>query len=289
MKKKLFKPDDLKEELKRLGALADDEIDPAWAALVFAAIDQPGVSIEQYQHQLEKLADEVGQDFAERVTRGEPDNLETRVAALARVLAGQWGFLGDVGDEYRFEDLQNASLIRVLERRKGLPEALGILYIYAARAQGWTAEGLKFPAYFVVRIEHAGQRVLIDPFLGGRQMEAADLRTALKKYSGENAELSHDYYDAIGNRELVVRMINHVKLRLVEASDYLGAADLVEHMRMFAPGELRLLLDAGVLQARIGNTGDAVTALERYIAETPDYESRYDAEMLLEQIKAGII
>ena len=40
------------------------------------------------------------------------------------------------GDEETYDDLDNANLMRVIERRKGLPVALGILYLYAARSQG---------------------------------------------------------------------------------------------------------------------------------------------------------
>lgn len=295
MKPRLTTFAEIEEELRRLGYQTDEELDPAWAALVFAALDQPGISVESYVNQLKKLAEEVGEDFSRRRKRGEPDNLDTRIAALGHTLAGSWGFVagGDAAtaesDPDREDDLQNASLIRVIDRRTGFSEALGILYIHAARAQGWTAEGLKFPARFVLRLEHAGERAIIDPLNGGRRLEAPDLRNLLKAYTDKGAELSHDYYNAIDNREIVLRLMNRIKLHMIAGEDFIGAADLVEHMRDFSPGETRLLLDAGVLLARTGKPDRAIAALERYVAETDDPHGRYEAELLLDQLKAGII
>jgi regulator of sirC expression with transglutaminase-like and TPR domain len=45
-------------------------------------------------------------------------NLETQLAALKHILSDQCGYEGDV-DHY--DDLSNADLISVIERRKGLP------------------------------------------------------------------------------------------------------------------------------------------------------------------------
>src|SRR3546814_8592275 len=39
------------------------------------------------------------------------------------------------GDTESYDDPQNADLVRVIDRRMGLPVSLGVLYIHAARAQ----------------------------------------------------------------------------------------------------------------------------------------------------------
>ena len=55
----------------------------------------------------------------------------------------------------------------VIDRRRGLPVALGILYLHAARAGGLEACGLNTPSHFLLRISLKGQHALIDPFNGG--------------------------------------------------------------------------------------------------------------------------
>ena len=67
----------------------------------------------------------------------------------------------------------------------GLPVSLGILYLFAARAQGWSATGLNFPGHFLIRLESSdGQRVIIDPFYNGRSLEIQSLRELLKVVRG---------------------------------------------------------------------------------------------------------
>src|SRR5258708_14411582 len=68
---------------------------------------------------------------------------------LADVIARAYAYRGD---SETYDDLQNADLARVIERRKGLPVALSVLYLHFARAQGWHAEGLPFPGHFLIRL-----------------------------------------------------------------------------------------------------------------------------------------
>src|SRR5262245_48168371 len=81
--------------------------------------------------------------------------------ALAEIIARSYGYRGD---RESYDDLQNADLVRVIERRKGLPVALSILYLHVARRQGWEAEGLAFPAHFLIRVDIEGARNVLDHF-----------------------------------------------------------------------------------------------------------------------------
>ena len=60
-----------------------------------------------------------------------------------------------LGDDQTYDDLENANLISVIDRRRGLPVALSILYIHAARRQGWPVEGSNFPGHFLIRLAAA--------------------------------------------------------------------------------------------------------------------------------------
>ena len=51
-----------------------------------------------------------------------------------------------------YDDPQNADLMAVIDRRRGLPVALGILYIHAARAAGLEASGLNTPDHFLLQL-----------------------------------------------------------------------------------------------------------------------------------------
>src|SRR3546814_19645894 len=78
----------------------------------------------------------------------------------------------------------NANLRRVSDRRRGLPVALGILYLHGARAQGWAICGLNFPGHFLLRLDLGAERSIIAPFNGGQPRDAVALRALLKGKTG---------------------------------------------------------------------------------------------------------
>ena len=102
---------------------------------------------------------------------------------------------------------------------------------------------------------------------------------------GENAELSADYFEPATNREILVRLQNNIKYRQIDAEDYESAIKTVEVMRKIDPDEFRLFLDAGVLYARLKQTGAAIDALEDYIRLAPHDRDRHEAAILLQELK----
>ena len=97
---------------------------------------------------------------------------EDGARALATLLVGRYGY---DGDRLPYDDPQNADFIAVIDRRRGLPVALGILYIHAARAAGFEAVGLNSPGHFLLRITLRSGEALIDPFNGGAALERESL------------------------------------------------------------------------------------------------------------------
>src|SRR3546814_1821098 len=97
----------------------------------------------------------------------------------------------------------NANLMRVIGRRRGLPVALGILYLHGARAQGWAICGLNFPGHFLLRLDLGAERSIIDPFNGGKPRDAVGLRALLTGMAGENAELRPEHTRPVGCRDVL--------------------------------------------------------------------------------------
>lgn len=271
--------------LDQVGQLPDEEINLANVALAMAAKDSSGLHIERYQHHIKTMSDEVAHRHAELIREGADDDAATQLAALKHIIADKYGY---EGDNETYEDLQNVNLIRVIERRKGMPIALSLLYVHIGLAQGWFVAALNFPVHVICRIEKDGHRLLFDPFNRCNILQAADMRLLLKSFVSPAAELRTEYYEASSKRAVLVRMQNNIKLRLIEAEDYEGALEAVQMMRRIDPDEYRLLLDAGVLFARVNQPLAAIRALEDYIDRTPYPEDQHEALMLLRQIRESL-
>ena len=262
--------------LRDLAGLAEGTLPLAEAALALAALDRPRVDLQCYHQHLLDLAREVGEAAASGDSR-------QRIAALNTVILGHYGYQGDA---LTYEDLQNANLMRVIDRRKGLPVALGILYIHAARAQGWDMAGLAFPGHFLVRLAEPGGRVILDPFHGGKVRVAAELRDLLKATLGNEAELAPAHYTAVSDREILLRLQNNLKLRLIESRQTESALAVIEGMMLFAPDHAALWREAALLHVERGNLRAAIAALERYLALATTGPERQQAAAFLQRLKA---
>lgn len=277
---------EFQQYLKNVGHLPDDEVDVGLTALALAAPAYVGRSLERYKNHLKKLQKDVQARHASLLKEGADDTAETRLSALAHILHAQEGY---DGDSETYDDVKNADLIAVIERRKGMPIALGILYIATGQALGWDVCGLQMPGHFICRLEKEGQRLIFDPFNGGSILNAAEMRELVKQALGEYAELSTTYYEPATNRDILIRLQNNIKLRLIEAEAYQEALHVVEAMRRVDPKEYRLLLDAGVLYARIGQHMAAARALEDYIDKAPNPKDRREAAILLQQVREALL
>jgi regulator of sirC expression with transglutaminase-like and TPR domain len=208
--------------------------------------------------------------------------------ALAEVIARSYGYRGDT-DSY--DDLQNADLVRVIERRKGLPVALSILYLDVARRQGWEAEGLAFPAHFLIRIGIDGARHVVDPFNDGTVRDAADLRGLLRQVLGPEAELSPQHFDPVSDRDVLLRLENNVRLRLANREDWPTAAQSLDRMLAIAPDRPELLFEAGQLNARLDKRRAAIAAFERFLdieSTAGDPAVRERVSSLLQELRRGL-
>ena len=272
-----------RERLIHIGALEDEAIDLAEAALAISAADRPHVQVDPYRRHLEKLVQEVS-SYAGSL----PGNLglDGRIEALSHVISKRYGYCCDP-DTY--EELDAANLLRVIDSRRGLPVVLGILYIHVCRAPDWDMVGIDFPSRFLVRFEYQGERRILDPAARLAVLSPADLRALLKVVSGNDAELTPADYAPMSNRAILYRMQNNVKIRLLQAERMEDALRTVETMALFAPQASELWREAGVINARLDNFKAAVAALEEYLRRDLKFEaSHVDVEDLLQRLRARL-
>jgi len=256
--------DEALNALAAVGRQPDETIDLAEAALLLAALDLPDADLSPYRRHLAQIAGDVADAMSH-----EEDTLDARVSALQLVIADRHGY---VGDSETYDDLDNASLIRVIDRRRGLPVALGILYLHAARAQGWRAFGINFPGNFLIAVEDDEERVILDPFDRGVQVDIPSLRKLLKTALGIEAELRPEHYATMTNRGVLLRLQNNIKKRLKDADDHERAADVVDGMLAVAPEIPDLWREASELRAEAGKLRSALEALDRYLLMSDDSE-----------------
>jgi regulator of sirC expression with transglutaminase-like and TPR domain len=249
--------------LAAIGQLADSEIDIGNAALQLARVDTPDANWQAAARHLSDLA----HGSVKRAAAMVKDDLPARAAALSDLLAGEFGYAGDV-DTY--DDPANANLIRVTERRRGLPVALGVIWLHAARAAGWGSHGVDFPAHFLVALEGHKTQVVVDVFNAGQVMSARELRALLKRVEGEKAELRPGLLQPMSTRRVLLRLQNNILTRRLEAGDLRGGLRCTEDMLLIAPDQAELWRQAGIMNQRLEQVAAARDCYQRFLELVPE-------------------
>lgn len=234
--------------LARVGETADASIDLAEAALALGVLDVPVADLAPYRWHI--------------------DDLNTRAAARAKSVRGaeaQARILSHViyeeagydGDRVSYDHPNNANLIKVIDRRRGLPVALGILYLHVGTALGFSVHGLNIPGHFVLRITAPDGRVVLDPFNGGALVDTPGLRLLLKRALGADAEIEPSYLVEAGRRAVLLRLQNNLKSRAMASGNLDRAGEILKRMTTIAPREAQLWFERGAIESELGRLGAA--------------------------------
>lgn len=239
------------EALRELGQSGDGPYDIARAALMLAALDRAGHELAPYEEHIAEIA-----DAAKHEGRLIAD-AEEGARALSALMVGRFGY---DGDRLSYDDPKNADLLSVIDRRRGLPVALGILYIHAARAAGLEAVGLSSPGHFLLRIGKRRTQALLDPFNGGAALERERLGSppAMSGLLPGDPRITEPVSDA----DVLLRLQNNLKLRALHAADRKRALEIAKRMVLIAPKRPDLWLDLARLNEVVGALGAASRAFE---------------------------
>jgi regulator of sirC expression with transglutaminase-like and TPR domain len=265
--------------LEAIGQLPDAEIDVGEAALQLARVDAPDADAIAARRHLSELA----QGAVEVASTMIDDRLSARAQALAGLLADEHGYMGDV-DTY--DNPANANLIRVIERRRGLPVALGVIWMHAARAAGWATHGVDFPAHFLISLEGGKSQVVVDVFNRGVVLTARDLRHLLKRVEGNDAELRPGLLQPMNTRRVLLRLQNNILTRRLNAGDIEGGLKCTEDMLRFAPDQAELWRQFGGLNQKLDRIVAARAAYERFLELVPEGISANAVRAQLEILKS---
>ena len=129
---------------------------------------------------------------------------------------------------------------------------------------------------------------MLDPFEGLKVLETPALRELLKEYAGPEAEIRPGHFRALSPREVLIRLQNTVKARLLDSRQVEEALAQVELMLLFAPETPALWREAGVLNSRLDNVKAAVAAFEEFLRRETRDSNRYRVSIMLQELRARL-
>ena len=262
------------DRFAELVADPNDRYSLAEACLLIAADAYRDLDVNGYLGEIERMAARL------RGRLPPAADAQEKVIALNQFLFDDLEFSGNADDYY---DPRNSYLNEVIERRRGIPISLSVLYIEIGRKIGLPLEGVSFPGHFLVRLALRGSTLILDPFSGGAPLSEDDLRKLLRRVIAESgraalraagdvaAELPLDQFlEPAGHRQILARMLRNLKNVYREKDEPQMLLQVINRMIVVAPeahGELR---DRGLVYQRLEAFRAALKDLNDYLERDPE-------------------
>ncbi|MEU4351183.1 transglutaminase-like domain-containing protein [Streptomyces sp. NPDC023838] len=206
--------------------------------------------------------------------------------ALAELLGRGCGFRGSPAE---YQRLESSLLPEVLRRRRGLPILLSVVWMEVARRAGAPVYGVALPGHFVVGFGSPEERVLADPFDGGRPLTGADAELLVAGATG--APLDPSMLTPADPLAIVLRILNNIRAwaaaRPEQSAVALWALDLSlllpTHPARLRYDRAQLLVQRGDFlagAAELDLYADVLEAVEPRTAETVRGRARAARAML---------
>jgi regulator of sirC expression with transglutaminase-like and TPR domain len=258
-------------------------------ALLVARIEYPRLNPEPYLDRLEQMGDAAFHFVAK--DPGHDGPLAARIDAINRYLFGELGF---AGNREQFDDPRNSCLNEVIDRRKGIPITMALIYIEVARRAGIRAEGINFPGHFLVRClqdlhtDDPSEGMIVDPFHDGAILNEAEVRKLLEPHLSD-AAFDPSLLARASRRQILVRMLLNLKKLYVKMHSFPQARATPDALLALQPSSLADLRDRGLLAYHMNDFSHALRDLEAYLKvarlSEQDEEQKKETEQVWEHVK----
>ncbi len=254
-------------ELNAIGLLDDGDIDLVEAGIALALADRPQADPGRLRRLVTGWAVALQRDPA-------PVSGSGRARRLQALIAGEAGLTGAAED---YDNPLNADLLAVVERQRGLPVALSLLYVALARRVGWKADALNLPGHVIVEVRGGVDSALVDPFDHGSGITRERARDIARSAGGE----ADQAFEPMSNRQLLVRLITNQASRARASGDLKRALALYERLTAVAPRLSGLWWERARLEQLQGLNSAARASLTAMLETTHD-------KALTRRIKAAL-
>lgn len=178
--------------------------------------------------------------------------------------------LGFEGDRETYDDPLNALLPAVVDRRKGLPISLSILWVDLARRLGFDAVGVGLPGHFLAALRTDFGLLCFDPFHKGRAVGEEGGAELVRSATAGRIAFHRNMMRPATNRETLIRLVRNLHLRFMHAEDWDEALWTGTHLILLDPENPRSHKERAYIHLQREEPGPALSDLREALRLSPD-------------------
>lgn len=260
--------------------LNEEQICLGYAALLIATIEYPKLDLEKYLIHLDQLAAEAQTHISTE------DSAYRQLILLSHFLFEECGFSGNTENYY---DVRNSFLNDVIDRHKGIPITLSVLFIEVARRLGLTVFGVGMPGHFIVKFFDSSQEevseVFLDPFNKGRVLSEQDCIQMVENMYQGRIQFDNSFLAVVTKRQILARMLQNLKGIYQRAEDHHKTLEVINHLLLINPGSFTEIRDRGLTYYALKRFSPSRKDLETYITALPHAQDASQIKQTLAQIQ----
>ena len=192
------------------------------------------------------------------------------------------GFCGNTEDYY---EPDNSYLNQVLERCKGIPISLSVIYLEIAKRINFPMVGIAMPGHFLIRPDFEDAGIFIDVFHQGEILFEQDCQKLLQEIYQQPILLEPHFLAAVSNQQILTRMLTNLKFIYANRQQYRKALEVIELILLLFPNHPLEIRDRGLLYYQLDDRLRAVADLKLYLALLPSANDAGAIRELLQKIQ----
>lgn len=247
------------------------------AALHLARDAYAEINVPAYLERLDLLADEVAS-----LRPGLDATL--RYAAMRHVLVDCHDLRGDEDDYY---NPRNGYLNRVIDRGRGMPITVSLVWLEVARRLKWPVHGLAMPGHFLIRFDDRERFVMCDAFRSGCTVTQPDCQRILDHCFDGRVKLKPRFLEPVDTCVILARMLNNLRSIYLANQNWPRLESVLRRLCALEPQQGRHLQELAALHYRQGDVRMAYAHLARYVRTKPEADDVLAVRERLDRLAAA--
>ena len=216
---------DIVKSLKKWIQKMDKNLLEAW--FIISKYQYPDIDEQFYRTKIYNLVSQINVEIEQTYSELE------KISAFNKVFFTQNGFRGNTRN---FQSPYNSFINTVIDKHKGNPLSLSMLYIIIAEQIGLPICGVNMPKHFIIGFEDENEingdniKFYINPFSKGAILNRQDLEVFLKR---EKLKEESKYFTPCGNTAIVKRLLNNLLHSFTFQSKKEKAQEIITLIRLF--------------------------------------------------------
>ncbi|MGB1988393.1 MAG: transglutaminase family protein [Flavobacteriales bacterium] len=216
---------DIVKSLKKWIQKKEKNLLEAW--FIISKYQYPDIDEQFYRTKIYNLVSQINVEVEKNYSELE------KISAFNKVFFTQNGFRGNTRN---FQSPDNSFINTVIDKHKGNPLSLSMLYIIIAEQIGLPICGVNMPKHFIIGFEDENEingdpiKFYINPFSKGAILNRQDLEVFLKR---EKLKEESKYFTPCGNTAIVKRLLNNLLHSFTFQSKKEKAEEIITLIRLF--------------------------------------------------------